>query len=709
MTRPTPRHICIGAILPAAFFFVTSIVHSQDAPKPKLNPEAALGAPGATMLDEIVVEGRMESLVGTAQSATQGTVGQTELSRRPIARPGEVLETIPGLIITQHAGGGKANQYFLRGFNLDHGTDFSASLDGVPLNLSTHAHGQGYLDLNFLIPELIQGVDFVKGPYYAEFGNHSTVGAAKLRYFDELPQGLALATAGTDNYYRVVYANTFRLKTGARLTLGIEGVHDDGAWDTPLDYYRGNLVAKYAMGDASNGWSLSAMGYYGDWTSTDQVPQRAIDRGDITRFGTLDSSTGGDTYRYSLSGEWHRKDEHSATRASLYTYAYGLDLFSNFTGFFDQERGDGFEQFDRRWVAGFDLAHTRFHGLGSLRSETTLGLQTRSDTIRVGLYQTENRNRFYTVRTDDVWELSLSPWIENTTWWAPKFRTVAGLRGDYFHFDDSDSSLAANEGTKDAFMANPKLSLIFGPWANTELYLQAGTGMHSNDTRGVVSRIDPVSGDRVQAASPLTRSYGAEVGIRTEAVAGLRSTVSLWYLESDDETVFVGDAGTTEPSGRKGQRYGVELTNFYDVTPWLTIDADFALSRGRFADTRPEGQRIPDAIQATFAGGISLHEGGWQASVRARYFGPRDLIEDGSEKSASSFIVNAQVGYKWGDGWSVAAECLNLFDQHSKDQEYYYPSRLRGEPEGPDDGGYNDHHVHAAEPRQFRFTVSKTF
>ena len=214
----------------------------------------------------------------------------------------------------------------------------------------------------------------------------------------------------------------------------------------------------------------------------------------------------------------------------------------------------------------------------------------------------------------------------------------------------------------------------------------------------------------MQAASPLSRAYGAEVGVRTEAVSGLRSTLSLWYLESDDETVFVGDAGTTEPSGRKGQRYGVEFTNFYDVTPWLTIDADFALSRARFADTRPEGQRVPDAIQATFAGGISVHDlHGWQASLRARYFGPRDLIEDGSEESASSLIFNAQIGYKFASGWSVAAECLNVFNEHANDQEYFYPSLLRGEPEGPDDGGYNDHHVHAAEPRQFRFTVSKTF
>ena len=299
-------------------------------------------------------------------------------------------------------------------------------------------------------------------------------------------------------------------------------------------------------------------------------------------------------------------------------------MFSNFTGFFDQERGDQFEQFDRHWVAGFDLAHTLFHGLASLRSETTFGLQTRSDVIRTGLYQTEDRNRYSTIRTDDVWIANVAPWVQNTTWWLPKFRTVLGVRGDYFHFENRDSSLAANEGTKDAFIANPKLSLIFGPWAKTELYLQAGTGFHSNDTRGVVSRIDPVSGDRVQAASPLSRSYGAEVGVRTEALPGLRSTVSLWYLESDDETVFVGDAGTTEPSGRKGQRYGVEFTNFYDVTPWLTLDADFALSRGRFADTRPEGQRIPDAIQATFAGGIALHDlAGWNASLRARYFGPR--------------------------------------------------------------------------------------
>lgn len=691
-------------------FFISIMRISPVAILPFLIAHAAFGqeTPPRTRLEPVIVDGRNDSMIGVASSASEGVVGSEQLSLRPILRPGELVETIPGVIITQHSGAGKANQFFLRGFNLDHGTDLLTSVDGVPINMRTHAHGQGYTDLNFLVPEFVDQVSYKKGPYFAEVGDFGSAGAFNIQIFEKLPFNFVTTEAGMYGQARLVYGHSFALGSGTLLH-GLELFHNDGPWDNPDDYQRINGIVRYSQGDASHGWSITGMAYHGDWTATDQIAKRALNDG-FPRFGTLDSSTGGDSSRYSLTTEWHRADADSATKLTLYGMYYDLDLFSNFTYFLaDPVNGDQFEQKDRRVHWGLNGAHTMFGKIFERPSETTVGLQFRQDNIRNGLFATKQRERLSTVRQDHTIESSVGVYALNKTKWTDWFRTEAGLRADYFHFN-VDSSLGINSGSESDTIVSPKLSLIFGPWANTELYLNGGFGYHSNDARGVITRLDPGTGERVTPADPLVQTRGAEIGIRTTAIRGLQSSLSLWVLDIDSELLFVGDAGTTEAS-RPSRRFGIEFTNYYSPTDWLTLDADIAWSQARFDDLAPEGQRIPGSIETVISAGATVHDilGGLWASVRLRYFGPRDLIEDGSAESSSTTLVNAEVGYKFNETWSASLQVFNVFDVRDSDIEYFYPSRLRNEPEGPDDGGFNDIHLHPAEPRQVRFSVTAKF
>lgn len=671
--------------------------------------------PSVTSLGTITVEGRADSLVGIADSATQGTVGARQLADRPLLRSGEILETVPGVIITQHAGGGKANQYFLRGFNLDHGTDFAVFLDGMPLNLPTHGHGQGYLDLNLLIPELVRRVNYQKGIYYAENGDFSSAGAARIESFKVLPETLLRAEAGMYGYGRGVFGVSPELGAGHLLCAG-EVYHHDGPWEKPDDYWRFNGVLGYSQGDAANGWSLTLRGYHGEWNSSDQVAASAVRDGLVPFFGSLDDTTGGESQRYSLGAEWNRAGPSSLTKAVAYGFFYDLDLFSDFTYFLvDTNRGDQFEQTDRRWVAGLDARHTLLHEWAGREFEHTFGLQVRNDWIRNGLFQTQNRRRVDKVdaatgnvipartRRDDVTQTSVGLFYENNVRWAEKFRTGAGVRGDFYHFDVK-SIHPENSGSRGDAIASPKLSLVFGPWAQTEFYVQGGLGFHSNDGRGVTTRTDPVSGQPVQRADPLVRTYGAEVGARTTFLPGLQSTLSVWWLDMDSELVFLGDAGTTEAS-RPSRRYGVEWANYYAASRHWTLDADFSFSHAEFRDDAPEGNHIPGAIESVIAAGVTYHtDNGFFASLRLRYFGPRPLVEDNSARSSETILLNAHLGWRINKTWTVSAEVLNLLDRRDQDIAYFYESRVR-----PGEPSREQIHFHPVEPIQARVAVTARF
>lgn len=681
---------------------------------PTSRPEPARPpAPGgAVRLDDVVVEGRGDSLIGIAESAGQGTVGAEELARRPLLRPGEVLETVPGVIVSQHSGAGKANQFFLRGFNLDHGTDFATDVNGMPVNLPSHAHGQGWTDLNFVIPELVGTVDFRKGPYFVEEGDFASAGAADIEYFTVLPKGLFVVEAGSFGFARTVLADSPQF-AGGNLLYGIELYRADGPWENPDDYEKINGVLRYSRGDRTGGFSLTAMAYKGEWDATDQIPQRAVDRGLIGRFGSLDETDGGMSQRYSLSGEAHRADANSKTQFLAYSYYYDLDLYSNFTyALVDPVNGDQFAQSDRRIVSGLKASHTIFTQLLGRESEYTFGAQVRHDFIDdVGLFATNNRDVLRTIRRDEVNETNIGVFLRNQTQWSEKFRTFGGVRVDYFAFDVGSSNIPANAGTENDFIVSPKGGLAIGPFAKTEFYLNGGLGYHSNDARGVTTTVDPDSREFVEPADPLVQSRGAEVGLRTLIVPGLQSTLALWVLELDSELLFVGDAGTTD-AGRPSRRYGVEWANYYQLTPEWTFDFDLSLSEARFTDDDPAGDVIPGSIESAIGTGIAYRqrgERGYFGSLRARFVGPRPLIEDDSVRADASTLISAQVGYRFNDNLSLAVEFFNVLDAEENDIEYYYPSRLPGEPVGPDEGGFNDIHLHPAERFAVRVGLTARF
>ncbi|HEU5124426.1 MAG TPA: TonB-dependent receptor [Verrucomicrobiae bacterium] len=506
------------------------------------------------------------------------------------------------------------------------------------------------------------------------------------------------------------------------LLYGAEAYHDDGPWVRPDDYQKFNGQLTYSQGDDANGFSITGHAYHGKWNSSDQIASSAANSGKTPFFGSLDDSTGGDSQRYSLQGEWHRSDDQSSTKIMAYGFYYDLDLFSDFTYFLtDTNRGDQLEQADRRSVVGLNASHTIFNQWANKEVENTFGLQVRSDWIRNGLYQTENQRRVdkmdvdgnvvpATTRQDDITETSVSIYLENRIQWAEKFRTVLGARGDFYNFD-VDSTRSENSGDHSAAIGSPKASLIFGPWAKTEVYVQGGLGFHSNDGRGVTTHVDPVTGsntdadgNRIKPADPLVRTYGAEVGIRTTIVPGLQSTLSLWWLDVDSELLFVGDAGATEAS-RPSRRYGIEFANYYNLTRNLALDADFSFSNAEFRDNDPAGNHIPGSIKSVVAAGISYHaDNGLFASLRLRYFGPRPLVEDNSFKSHETILLNAQVGYHINRTWTVSAEILNLLDRRDHDIDYAYESRISRNARSR-----TEIHFHPVEPIQIRFALTAKF
>jgi hypothetical protein len=383
------------------------------------------------------VIGHYETAVGSSDAASEGGVTSKRIETRPLLRTGEVIELVPGMIVTQHSGDGKANQYFVRGANLDHGTDFLMYVDGMPVNLRNHAHGQGYADLNFIIPELVGELDYWKGNYYAQHGDLSSAGAARFKLVDELPQGILSTTWGEYDFSRTLIADTIQAGAG-KLTMALEHQFYNGPWALPADARRWNGFLRWHWGNGTDTLNITAMGYHGDWTSTDQVPQRAIDNGLIDRFGFLDPTNGGTSQRYSLSLDWTREEGRTSTRASAYAGYYDLDLFSNFTYFMNNPApaGDQFEQQVQRWFFGGELARDwRFDALGH-EQRFTLGMQLRAEWMDgVGLYNTTARQRFNTVRKDDMFQASYGLFSELEFKPLQWLRVIPGLRGDLIHSD----------------------------------------------------------------------------------------------------------------------------------------------------------------------------------------------------------------------------------------------------------------------------------
>ncbi len=737
-------------------------IGTTEVPAP-LRISLAVGAVSTT----VEVQGRADDLVGIAASATQGTVGATEIEDRPILRSGEVLEAVPGVIITQHAGGGKANQYFLRGFNLDHGTDIAIFIDDMPLNLPSHAHGEGYSDMNTVIPEFVKGVDYQKGPYYADVGNFGSAASAHVEFFKALPENFLQLEGGKFGYGRTVFGVSQNLGKGS-LLYGGEAYHDSGPWTTHEDnFYKYNGLLTYSQGGDDKGFSFTTRAYRGTWHSSDQIPISAIPL--VGYFGALNPTDGGESQRYSLQSEWHHRSTNSLTKITAYGFYYDLNLFSDFTYYLDDpNKGDQFEQQDRRWVTGLDARYTIFGQWLGRKMENTFGLQFRNDWVHNGLYRTENR-----VRTDKndinacndepipqcVTNSNLSAilpadtdlnkftdtigsiYVENRIHWASKFRSIVALRGDDARYVvtsltptyvspifGSVNFAQLNSGSAAKFLPQPKASLIFGPWAKTEFYAQGGFSFHSNDARGATQKEEPISPDNPfptssTPISPLVQTKGGEIGVRTAAIPHIQSTVALWYLHSNSELQQDGDTGSTVASEQSSNRYGVEWANFYAPVEHLAFDFDIADSRAQFTQIDPDdaaytnvgggqypvqgpgGKLVPEAVKVVLSSGVTLHDyKGFSATFRTRYFGPRELTSDGINRSNATFLANAGLGYQFNKNWGVSAETLNLFNSKADDITYAYISRIT-----PTSLPEFTNVYHPTEPFQVRFALHYRF
>jgi hypothetical protein len=650
---------------------------------------------------QVVVTRHYDNAVGTSDAASQGVIEAGLLRSRPALRPGEILEFVPGVIVTQHTGDGKANQYFLRGFNLDHGTDFATSVNGMPTNLPTHAHGQGYSDLNFLIPELVQRVEYRKGPYYAKGGDFSLAGAADIAYRTGFDRPFLDVGIGQRGFRRHVAGGSTDVGSGRTLLGAFEVMGHDGPWVVPQGLKRHNgVVTLSGVGDSSS-WQLSFMGYQAKWTATDQVPERLLNAPGFNRYGSLDPTAGGDTSRHSVSGQWSHNDAQGGVwRAQAYVVRYAMDLYSNFTYALERPAaGDQFAQKDARTVWGGQFSYAMSHGLFERIARSELGLQWRTDKARVGLYDSVARRITEVVREDDVQQTLVGVYAQNVLEWTPWLRTIAGVRVDHKRAQVDALSLTVNGGRAQDSKASPKLSLILGPWRKSEFFVNAGTGFHSNDARGATIRLDPRSGESAQRVPLLVAGRGTELGFRTEAIPGLQSSLALWGLKLDSELVYVGDAGATEAS-RASSRRGVEFNNRYTPVQWLLIDADFAWSRGRFDN----GDRIPNAVDRVASMAVTLRDlAHWTTSLQWRYLGSGPLVEDNSVRSRPSSTLNTRITRGlpgWGRQTDITLDIFNLTNRRVNDIQYFYESRLPGEP-----APVADRHVHPAEPRTFRLSL----
>jgi hypothetical protein len=667
----------------ALFLFVLTIAWSDIAVSHEGSSE---------LVEELIVYGRAEQVIGVAESSSEGIIAYDDIRLPPMLRVGELAEAVPGMVATQHSGTGKANQYFLRGFNLDHGTDFAAFVDGVPINMRTHGHGQGYLDLNFIIPELVERTTYRKGPYAASSGDFSSAGSVQFEMYESLRESFFNVTAGVDDYYRALAAASGEL-AGGTVTGAFDYTAYDGPWVLNEDLSQTRFYASYA----GSAWDLdthfSLLGYSGTWNATDQLPLRAVQSGLVDELGFIDPFLGGRTDRYSLTGnigndQWE---------ASAYVVDYDFGLYSNFTYLLDDPiNGDQFEQVDDRRIYGLRVD-------GSLDTATKLnwGGDIRYDDIaQVGLFKTSEQERRETVREDSVDQLSASAYAELVFNPLANLRAAVGVRADYFAWD-VNATRPENSGDGDDLLISPKLNIAYRFNESTEAYANYGRGFHSNDARGKTITVDPVTGDPVDSVDPLVQSNGAELGLRFERDDRFNATATAFWLELDSELLFVGDAGTTEAVGSTS-RQGIELATFYQATDWLAINFAYTYTDSKFDKDEGAGRRVPGAIESSATLGLNgTWSNGLFVSARARYLGPAPLIEDNSVRAPSSLLVNIGGGYRLGD-FSFRLDLFNVFDSDDYDITYYFASRLPGEPAE----GVEDIHYRPLEPRSIRTSVT---
>jgi outer membrane receptor protein involved in Fe transport len=644
------------------------------------NPARYGGIPdtAAIELREVTARGSRPFTAASSQ-----TIRDRDFALRVMLKPTDLIKVTPGLFTGQHAGGGKANQYFLRGFDIDHGTDLALWVDGMPVNGVSHGHGQGYADLNFIIPELFDRVEVNKGPYFAEYGDFATAGAVRLRTREHFGESSVELSASQFNTFRFlgIYAGKDSIHNPV---LAAEVYRDDGPFAHPEDLNRFKLFFRSSLiRTGHSDLSLTLMSYGSDWNGSGQIPLREVESGRLDRFGSIDPSEGGNSQRHSASVALRSApDERSEFNASAYLIDYRLRLYSNFTFFAaDPVNGDQIGQEDRRMVAGFNASYrARRNALG--REWTLLaGLDLRSDWIENALDRTKERRSLGRIVEADIRESGLGLYAQEEVSPLDWLRLVGGFRADYFGFDVTDRlqvlsdtapgfSGQATSGARSASIFSPKANAIIGPFLRTELYLNYGQGFHSNDARGVVRHPGGVT--------PLTKAIGYEMGLRNKSIPRVDLAASLWKLDLRSELVWVGDEGISEARGPT-ERTGVDAEARVRILSWLWADADLTLSRAAYVGNAGNGDAVALAPTTTFAGGLSArHPSGLAGSLRVQHLADRPATEDESLTAEGFTVVDLGLGWRWRN---VEADLslANLFGTEWREAQFANESRLPGE------------------------------
>jgi len=660
------------------------------------NKDEALNDSNA-VIEEVLIYGRKQQQRGRVFSASEGLVGYQDFKVRPIQRIGELAEVVPGMVATQHSGEGKANQYYLRGMNLDHGTDFSVYFEGMPLNLRAHAHGQGYLDLNFMIPETIATVAYAKGPYRADRGDFSSAGSMAVELDERLDEAFVKLSAGEDGYRRLTPVLT-RPGGDSNLLAALEITTDDGPWQTPNDMHKINLISQLSRREGDTYLEATLLAYENEWSATDQIPQRLLSDGSISQYATLDPLLGGDTHRLALILQANTEQ----FSGSAFLSSYELDLFSNATFFAVYPvEGDQFEQVDDRLIAGGAL---RYGWQLGENLNAAVGGDLRFDDVRqADLYHTTARQRRLAVRQDQVQWLSAGAWGQMSFRATPNLRATAGFRFEGSSFD-VDARHPTNGGSGQDTIVLPKFSLAYALNNTVELYYSYGEGFHSNDVRGVVTTFDPLSGESVEPIPLYAKQRGQEVGVRIEDWRNLFFTLTAFELISDSELIFVGDAGSTEPAAGS-KRYGLETALFWSLGEHWRFDINGAFVRSRYGGVDDGERHVPNAQKRVASAGIEYTSDGrgFGMGARCRHFGDTPLVEDNSVRGKSTTLCNLLTTYAV-NVWQISAEIINVFDREASDIAYWYGSRTASETEVIDDV-----HFHPVVPRTIRLGLRYAF
>jgi outer membrane receptor protein involved in Fe transport len=622
-------------------------------------------------------------------AASSFAVRDRDFALRPIGSVQDILRVTPGLVMVQHSGGGKANQYFLRGFDADHGTDLALSIDGIPINMVSHAHGQGFADTNFIIPEAVERIEITKGPYFANQGDFATAGAVNLVTRDGFEHSsLGFGMGGSPGHGSPAYRGLLIASPKwdvAKATFAVELGRQDGPFDNPEGWDRYKLFNKLTFPlTPTSSLSVGESSYAGNWHGSGQIPARAVDQGIVSRFGSIDPEEGGNTARHQLSlGYKLRPNEKSEVSALAYLATYRFNLFSNFTLYLDDpDNGDEIEQVDRRSFYGGALSYRILHDLDGILFDTTIGGNVRSDDIHEELWHSRQRQELDQLRSNDVHQTSIGAYANEEVTPAEWIRFDVGARADLLSFAVDNKLPTADpaapaSGISAAHQFSPKASLVLTPLKSEDveldIYGNYGHGFHSNDVRGAFA---------VPAVTPLTRAIGEEVGSRARLFGRWDLAGALWRLDLDNETVWSGDRGTTEVSDAT-TRKGVEIESRFEVTPWLAVDLDLTFTQSAFRENPGNGNGLALAPKQTWAGGISgrhdLGPGVARAGFRFYGIGDRPASDDGVITAPGFTQFDLHLGYRhqWFD---IAVDVENLFNSNFRSAQFDTVSRLRSEP-----------------------------